>query len=76
MRRKIEFRVRIGEQLKTGAVWVDDDATDEERQAAVDENVADIDSWEDEDVELEGWGETGTVMEEGWAAMPEKEAGW
>jgi hypothetical protein len=77
MRRKIAIHVLIDGERERSAVWVDEEATDEERKDAVDEVVADNAAWyPDSEVELDGWGETGTVMEDGWAAEPHTEQGW
>jgi|GEM_PF-4890826 len=76
MQRRIDATVVIGSDRKTVSVWVDEDASDATREAAVEEIVGDVRSWESEPVELEGWGETGWVQGDGRDAMPRREPGW
>jgi len=75
-KRKISIRVEVDGRAETHSTWVDKDATDDERQSAVDEVVGDVDSWSDGEVELMGFGETGMVKDHGFGSIPYKLDSW
>lgn len=78
MQRRIDFRYIVSdEEPRRHSVWVNENATDSERKAAVREVLGDVRSWNDDPVELEGWGETGWVRDANdWSSEPRLEDSW
>ena len=76
--RRINIRAQVEDRIEHQAVWVNDAATESERESAVMEVFRDVEAWyPEEEVELMDWGETGRIRDaDTWEINERTEVGW